>query len=360
MTHPPAAGYRLTELADAIHAQIHGPSHLHITGVNSLEEAASGDLACLSSKQLTDVARRSCASAVVVPVYDPDLEATQLISKQPHLDFIHLSKRFFSKPSPQAGIAPTVVQGTDVHIEHDVSIGPFVTIGDGTTIGHRVTIYPGVCLGCDVTIGDETVIYPHVSVLDGCQIGKRVIIHAGTVIGSDGFGYIQHEGRHHKIPQRGIVVIEDDVELGANVTVDRATFGRTLIGQGSKIDNQVQIAHNVTLGEHGLVVAQVGIAGSTTIGKHVMIGGQAGLIDHLTIGDQVKIAAGAGIEKNVASGAILSGSPARHHPTTLRTQVLLNHLHELYQRVAALEKRQAGTVVTPGQRPPTRKTKKST
>ncbi len=358
MTHTPVAGYPLTELADAIGAQIHGPSHIHITRVNSLEDAESGDLACLSSKRLTDIARQSCASAVIVSAYDPDWNATQLVSQHPHLDFIHLSKRFFTKPAPPTGIAPTITQGTDVRIGQDVSIGPFVTLGDGTTIGHRVTIYPGVYLGRNVTIGDKTVLYPNVSVLDGCQIGKRVIIHAGAVIGSDGFGYIQHEGRHHKIPQLGIVVIEDDVELGANVTVDRATFGRTQIKQGSKIDNQVQIAHNVTLGEHGIIVAQVGIAGSTSIGKHVMVGGQAGLIDHLTIGDQVRIAAGAGIEKNVASGVTMSGRPAKLHPASLRTQVLVNHLPELYQQVAALEKRLAEIAAPPGQ-PPTRKTKKS-
>ena len=342
MTHSIAEGYPLTELADAIGAQIYGSSHLRIVGVNSLEEATSGDLAFLSGHRATDAARQSRASALLVSTHYPELAITQLVSTKPHMDFIHLTVQFFAKHPPPAGMAPNVVRGTDGHIGHDASIGPFVTIGNRTTIGNRVTIYPGVCVGHDVTIGDETVLYPNVSVLDECQVGKRVIIHAGAVIGSDGFGYIQHEGRHHKIPQRGIVVIEDDVELGANVTVDRATFGRTLIKQGSKIDNQVQIAHNVTLGEHGLIVAQVGIAGSTSIGKHVMMGGQAGLIDHLTIGDQVRIAAGTGIEKNVASGATMSGRPAKQHLVSLRTQVLVNHLPELYQQVAALKKRLAG------------------
>ena len=165
------------------------------------------------------------------------------------------------------GVAQHVVKGRDGHLGNDVSIGAFVTIGHRTTIGDRVTIYPGVFLGEDVTIGNDTVLHPNVSVLDGCRIGSRVIIHAGAVIGSDGFGYVQHEGRHHKIPQRGIVVIEDDVEIGANVTIDRATFGRTHVKQGTKIDNLVQIAHNVTVGEHGIIVAQVGIAGSTSIGE---------------------------------------------------------------------------------------------
>ncbi len=338
MTPPTAAGYPLAELAGAIGAQIYGPSQIYIAGVNSLEEAASGDLAFLSGKRLMEAARRSRASALIVSGYSPDLKMTQLVSTQPHIDFIRLRVRFFPKHHPPAGIDPHVVRGADVRIGRDTSIGPFVTIGDRTTIGHRVTIYPGVRLGRDVTIGDETVLYPNVSVLDECRIGRRVIIHAGTVIGSDGFGYLQHEGRHHKIPQHGIVLIEDDVELGANVTVDRATFGRTWIKRGSKIDNQVQIAHNVTLGEHGLIVAQVGIAGSTSIGEHVMMGGQVGLIDHLRIGDHVRIAAGAGLEKNVESGATVSGRPAKQHTAALRTQVLVNRLSKLYQQVARLEK----------------------
>ncbi len=358
MTHSMAEGYPLTELADAIGAHICGSSDIHIVRVNSLEAATSGEMAFLSSKRMMAAARRSRASALIVSTYDPDLKMTQLISTHPHVDFVRLTVRFFAKRLPPPGIAPNVVRGEDGCIGHDASIGPFVTIGDRTTIGNRVTIHPGVCLGHDVTIGDDTVLYPNVSVLDECQVGKRVIIHAGAVIGSDGFGYIQHEGRHHKIPQRGIVIIEDDVELGANVTVDRATFGRTLIKEGSKIDNQVQIAHNVTLGEYGLVVAQVGIAGSTLIGKHVMIGGQAGLIDHLTIGDQVRIASGAGVQKNVESGATVSGQPAKRHAVSLRTQVLVNRLPELYQQVAAMEQRlaemKAGTrTATP------RKTQKS-
>ena len=358
MTHSMAEGYPLTTLADAIGAQIYGSSTIHIIGVNSLEEATSGDLAFLAGKRMMAAARESRASALIVPTYDPDMKTTQLVSTQPHVDFIRLTVRFFAKRPPPPGIAPNVVRGTDGRIGHDVSIGPFVTIGDRTTIGNRVTIHPGVCVGHDVTIDDETVLYPNVSVLDESQIGKRVIIHAGTVIGSDGFGYIQHEGRHHKIPQRGIVVIEDDVELGANVTVDRATFGRTLIKQGSKIDNQVQIAHNVTLGEHGLIVAQVGIAGSTSVGKHVIMGGQAGLIDHLTIGDQVRVAAATAVESNVESGATVSGRPAKRHFVALRAQVLVSRLPELYRQVAAMEKRLAEMEAKTRTATP-RKTKKS-
>src|SRR5262249_43434999 len=164
-----------------------------------------------------------------------------------------------------------------------------------------------VFVGDGASIGDDSVLHANVSVYDGCTVGRRVIIHAGTAVGSDGFGYVQHEGRHHKLPQLGSVVIEDDVELGANVTVDRATFGSTAIGRGTKIDNPVQVAHNVTIGPDSVLVAQVGIAGSTRVGARVMVGGQAGLADHLEVGDRAMIAAQAGVARSVAEGQIVSG-----------------------------------------------------
>ncbi len=357
MTPQISDGYPLTDIARAINAQLHGQADLRITGVNSLEQAEPGDLAFMASHRLMDKALQSKASAFIVPQYFPDLNGAQLVSAQPQFDFVRLITRFFMKTPAPTGIAENVVKGSNVNLGRDVSIGPFVTIGHRTTIGDRVTIYPGVFLGDGVTIGDDTVLHPNASILDGCRIGARVIIHAGTVIGSDGFGYVQHEGRHHKIPQRGIVVVEDDVEIGANVTIDRATFGATHVKQGTKIDNLVQIAHNVTVGEHGIIVAQVGIAGSTTIGKGVMIGGQAGLIDHLTIGDQAMIAAGAGIEKDVEPGSRMSGRPAVQSTAFFRTHVLVQQLPELKKQISNLEKRLAAIE---NKKPRTNKTKKST
>ena len=357
MTPPKSNGYPLSELARAIDARLHGPARLRISGVNSLERAKRGELALLASHRLMDEAGRSKASAFIVPQYFPDLSGAQLVSAQPQFDFVRLITRFFTTRLSPTGIAQHVVQGANVRLGRDVSIGPFVTIGHRTTIGDRVTIYPGVFLGDDVAIGDDTILHPNVSILNGCRVGSRAIVHAGAVIGSDGFGYVQHEGRHHKIPQRGIVVVEDDVEIGANVTIDRATFGQTRVKQGTKIDNLVQIAHNVTVGEHGIIVAQVGVAGSTSIGKHVMIGGQAGLIDHLTIGDQAMIAAGAGIEKDVEPGVAMSGRPAKQRAVFLRTHVLVQHLPELYKQVSNLEKRLAAMEE---KKPRTRKTRKST
>ena len=357
MTPRTPDGYPVSELVRAIDAQLHGPAELRITGVNSLDQAEPGDLALLSGHRLLDQARGSRASAFIVPQYFPDLNGAQLVSAQPQYDFVRLITRFFTKTPSPAGVAEHVVKGEHVLLGKDVSIGAFVTIGARTNIGDRVTIYPGVHLGDGVTIGDDSVLHPNVSIQDGCRIGARVMIHAGTVIGSDGFGYVQHEGRHHKIPQRGIVVIEDDVEIGANVTIDRATFGATHVRQGAKIDNLVQIAHNVTVGEHGIIVAQVGIAGSTTLGKGVMIGGQAGLIDHLTIGDQAMIAAGAGIEKNVEPGARMSGRPARQSTAFFRSHFLVQQLPELKKQVSNLEKRLAAIEDKQSE---TRKTKKAT
>jgi UDP-3-O-[3-hydroxymyristoyl] glucosamine N-acyltransferase len=341
MKQPASGAISLTTIAEAIGAKIHGSSDTFITGVNNLEGAGSGDLVFLESERHLESALRSRASAIIVSKHFTQLPIPQLITPNPQYGFVQIINRFFSQKQPARGISNETWKGQDVSMGKDVSIGPFVTLGARAKIGDRVTLYPGVCIGEDVTIGHDTILYPHVTILDRCTLGNHVIIHAGTVIGSDGFGYLQHEGQHVKIPQQGNVIIEDQVEIGANVTIDRATFGHTHIQRGCKIDNQVQIAHNVTMDEHCIVVAQVGIAGSTQLGKYVIIGGQAGLIDHLTIGDRAMIAAGAGIEKSVEAGAIMSGWPAKRHDVALRTHVLVQRLPELHQQVSALEKRLA-------------------
>jgi UDP-3-O-[3-hydroxymyristoyl] glucosamine N-acyltransferase len=277
--------------------------------------------------------------------------------------FAQLTREFFTPRYRARGIAEFVAQGAEVRIGPDASIWSFVTLGDRVTLGARVTLYPGVFIGDDVTIGDDAVLFPGVSVLERCRIGNRVRIHSGTVIGSDGFGYVQEGGRHHKVPQLGIVVIEDDVELGANVTVDRATFGRTLIKRGTKVDNLVQVAHNVTVGEDSILVAQVGIAGSSTLGHHVVIGGQAGVADHLKIGDRTMVAAQSGVSHDIEPGQHVSGSPAIPHTVSLRAFSVISRLPEMRQQVRDLERRlsalEAG-VQRPGQRAKGRgKSKKS-
>ena len=343
-------GIRLKELAQAVEGQLQGSGETIVTGVASLEGAKTGDLVFVASPKLHGVARTSKASALLVAEPLADETRPQILTPNPLYAFARIVREFFIPTPPPRGIAQEVIRGTDVQIGPDGSIHSFVTIGDRVTIGARVTLYPGVYLGDDTVIGDDSILYPHVTVIQGCTIGARVILHSGTVIGSDGFGYVQHQGRHHKIPQMGTVVIEDDVELGANVTIDRATLGQTIIKRGTKIDNQVQIAHNVQVGENCILVAQVGIAGSTTIGNSVMIGGQAGLIDHLTIGDGAKIAAGSGLSHNLMPGQIVIGRPAIDHITWLKSQALAPKLPEfrdqlrtLQARVEELEKHLAST-----------------
>ena len=336
--HIHATPVSLQELAQSIQATLHGSSDVVISGLSHLEGATSGDLSFVLKPKLHDSARKSQASAFLTTELIPDEPRPQLLTTNPLLAMATLAQRFFLPPLPPRGIHPTAVTGHDVRIGPDVSIGPLVTIGDRAEIGSRATIYAGVHIGEDAIIGDDCILYPHVSLLTNCILGHRVIVQSGTVIGSDGFGYTQHEGRHHKIPQLGNVIIEDDVELGANVTVDRATFGSTIIKQGTKIDNQVQIAHNVIIGEHCIVVAQVGIAGSTRLGHHVMIGGQAGLVEHLTIGDQVRIASGAGVTNHVESHQTVGGRPAVAHTTWRKAQVLQYQLPDMRNELRALRK----------------------
>ncbi len=307
-----------------------------------LAEATPKSLSFIANDKAMKAAAHVSVAALLVHRHIPELAIPQIVVAHPLMAFAQVAQRFCIRPAIPRGIDKDLVQGSDVRIGGDPSIWPFVTLGDRVTIGARVTLYPGVFVGSDSTIGDDSILYPNVVVREGCTLGARVIVHSGTVIGADGFGYVQHQGRHHKIPQIGGVIIEDDVELGANVTVDRATLGATRIKQGTKVDNLVQIAHNVTVGEHSIIVAQVGIAGSTTIGHHVMIGGQAGLSDHITIGDQVMIAAKAGVNRSVESNQIVGGTPALPRDRALKVQGVFHHLPELHNMVRSLEQRVEG------------------
>ncbi len=329
----------LGELARAVGGRVTGAEDTVISGVASLEQARPGDLAFVDGDRFAKAALHSKAAAFVVAQPLSDLPRPQLAAANPKYAFARLVQQFFTSPYKARGIAQPIAQGTGVQIGPDVSIWPFVTLGDRVKIGARVTLYPGVFVGDDSEVGDDCLLYPNVTVRERCTIGRRVIIHSGTVIGSDGFGYVEHEGRHQKIPQVGSVVIEDDVELGANVAVDRATFGRTIIKRGTKVDNLVQVAHNVTVGEHNILVAQVGIAGSTTLGSHVVVGGQAGLSDHIEVGDRVMIAARSGVNRSLAGNQIVSGAPAMPHEISIKAQAVVPRLPELRQQVRDLEHR---------------------
>jgi UDP-3-O-[3-hydroxymyristoyl] glucosamine N-acyltransferase len=249
-------------------------------------------------------------------------------------------------PHVSEGISARAWVSPSAQVSVDATIHPFVSVGDHAQIGARVTIHAGATIGPHVIIGDDSVIHPHVTIYARCVLGKRVIIHAGTVIGADGFGFVKDGEVNVRIPQVGIVEIEDDVEIGANCCLDRATFGKTLIKRGVKIDNLVQVAHNVQIGEHSILVAQVGIAGSTKLGKNVTLAGQVGVVDHITIGDNVMVGAQSGIIKNVPPNHIVLGSPPLPHRQFLRVAAVWTKLPELkkeldrlIKRVEALEKR---------------------
>lgn len=329
----------LAQIQQLVGGIIHGDEQSQVFELAGLGESTAKSLSFIANDKAAKAAAHVSAAALLVHRHLPDVAIPQIVVTHPLMAFAQVAQRYCTRPIIPRGIAENLVQGSDVRIGENPSIWPFVTLGDRVTIGARVTLYPGVFVGSDSTIGDDSILYPNVVVREGCALGSRVIVHSGTVIGADGFGYVQHQGRHHKIPQIGGVVIEDDVELGANVTVDRATLGVTRIKQGTKVDNLVQIAHNVTVGEHTIIVAQVGIAGSTTIGHHVMIGGQAGLSDHITIGDQVMIAAKAGVHRSIESNQIVGGAPALPRDRALKVQGVIHHLPELNQLVRSLEER---------------------
>jgi UDP-3-O-[3-hydroxymyristoyl] glucosamine N-acyltransferase len=329
----------LRDIARAVEGRLIGPPDVTVTGIASLADASEGDLSYIEHDRYLPAATRSRAAAFVVSQEIAGLTRPQIVAANAKYAFARIVEQFFTPQYAARGVAAEIARGQDVEVGADVSIWPFVTLGDRVRIGARVTLFPGVFIGHDSVIGDDSVLYPNVTIRERCSIGRRVIIHSGTVVGSDGFGYVQHDGRHHKVPQIGSVVIEDDVELGANVSVDRATSGRTLIKRGTKVDNLVQIAHNVTIGEHSILVAQVGIAGSTTVGSGVVIGGQAGLADHLDIGDRVIIAARAGVNRSLTGGQIVSGAPAMPHETSIKAQAVFSRLPELRQHVRALEQR---------------------
>jgi UDP-3-O-[3-hydroxymyristoyl] glucosamine N-acyltransferase len=331
----------LSQIQGLVGGTLHGRGETIVVGLSGIAEATRQDLAFIVNDKALNRSEYIRAGALLIHRHVPDLQVAQLVVPNPLLAFAQVAQTFFVRPYASRGVAADITKGTGVTIGADPSIWPYVTLGDGVTLGARVTLYPGVFVGAGATIGDDSVLYPNVVIREGCVLGARVIVHSGSVIGSDGFGYVQHEGRHHKIPQLGGVTIEDDVELGANVAVDRATLGWTVIKRGTKVDNLVQIAHNVTIGEHAIVVAQVGIAGSTTIGRHVMIGGQAGLADHIQVGDQVMIAARAGVNRSLEANQIVSGAPVMPHETWMKAQAVIPRLPELRHLVRSLEQKVA-------------------
>jgi UDP-3-O-[3-hydroxymyristoyl] glucosamine N-acyltransferase len=332
----------LDELAALVGGKVEGDGSLQVRGIASLEEAGEGQISFLAELKHRGRLEKTRASAVIVPANLPPFPRPLIRTPNPYLAYAKVQAFFQGQPRLPRGVDPRAFIGQGVKIGRDVSIFPFVFVGDGCEVGDRAVLYPGVYLGESVRVGEESVLYPDVVVMDRCLVGKRVILHAGTVIGSDGFGFARDGAKHVKIPQVGIVVIEDDVEIGANCAIDRAAMGKTRIKRGVKTDNFVHIGHSVTVGEDTILVAQVGISGSTEVGSRVALGGQVGVVGHIKIGDGAMIGAQAGVGQDVAPGQILSGSPAFPHREWLRAQAAFQKLPEMKRRLAELEKKLEG------------------
>ena len=324
----------LRAVQERIGGQLSGDAETLITGVNALEAAQPGELTFADKVKYLPQLRQSRASACIVPTSFPHVDGPALLRVQhPRLAFIKALYFFQTEAPVSRGVHRQAVVAPDAELGEDVTIGECAVVRSRARIGSRSVIESGVHIGEDVVIGEQCYIGPNVVITYGCRIGSRVRIHGGTVIGADGFGYVWTEGRHLKIPQLGNVVIEDDVELGANVCVDRATFGSTIIKRGTKIDNLVQIAHNDVIGEHVVMAGQCGLAGSVRLGDRVMLAGQVGAADHVTIGDDARVGAKSLVIKDAPAGQTYWGSPARPIQKTKRELASLAFLPELLKRL---------------------------
>jgi len=327
----------LSEIAELIGGELCGDGNLKITGLNRLDLAREGDL-CFAVEPHLDEAKICAASAVIIPSsYVEDFPKPSIKVADPRAAFAKLLEIFVPKVDIPKGVSDKAFIGKNVEID-DATIMPFAYIGDGAKIGRGAVIYPHTYIGHYATIGADTVIYSGVTVREHCKIGSRCVIHSSTVIGSDGFGFTTSKGVHTKVPQVGNVIVEDDVEIGANVGIDRAAMGSTIIGHGTKIDNLVHIAHNCKIGANCLIVAQTGISGSTTVGDNVTFGGQTGTVGHITIGGNSIYAARSGITKNMPEKFFGAGFPVQTHAEWLRMQASLQKLPALLKKVSKLEK----------------------
>lgn len=327
-------------IASITGGRIEGRRDCEISGFAKIEEAKQGDISFIANPKYHHFASTTKASLLLV---GEDFEtpegttATLIRVKDPYATLASLLTRFTSTDHKTGVEQPSYVSD-DVEIDESVYVGAFAYIGKGAKIGKNVMIYPQAYIGDGAEIGDDTVIRPHVTIYEGCRIGKHCILHSGCVIGGDGFGFAPDGEEYRKIPQVGIVVIEDDVEIGANTTVDRATMGETRVGKGTKLDNLIQVAHNVTLGRNNVIAAQAGIAGSTRIGDSNRIGGQVGIAGHIKFGNRCEIGAQSGINKGYGDDKRIIGYPATDIETFAKSAVLLRRLPELFKELAELKK----------------------
>ena len=327
----------LSDLASRLGLKYTG-NDFQILGVNTLQDAGPDQVSFLANRKYVPLLDKTCAGAVIVDEESAPQVTRAIVSTNPYLDFARTVK-LFDRPqglmedhSGQAFVHETAV------VDPTAVVHPMAFIGPGTIIGRNTRIFPFVYIGENCRVGDNCIIYPNASIMASVTIGHRAIIHSGAVIGSDGFGFALNGSHREKIPQVGVVIVEDDVEIGAGAAVDRASLGRTVIGKGTKIDNLVQVAHNVQIGENCVVISQVGISGSSKLGRNVILGGQAGIAGHLEIGDNSRVAAKSGVGKSIPPNKDFGGIPAMEHSSFLKNAVLMPKLSQMFKRVSKLEK----------------------
>lgn len=331
----------LSEIAELIGGEVAGgdPATV-ITGVSGIKEAREGDITFVANPKYFPLMEKTGASAIIAPRQIKDAPKPIIRCDNPSLAFAKMiSLTVPGELKHPKGVHPTAIIGRDVSLGKDAALGPYAVIEDNVSIGDNTIIYSGCFIGHHTKIGKDSLIYANVSIREGIIIGERVIIHSGTVVGCDGFGFAAVEGLHQKIPQVGTVEIGDDVEIGANVTIDRARFEKTVIGSGTKIDNLVQIAHNVVIGKNSIIVAQVGISGSTTVGNNVILAGQVGLVGHINVGDNAVVMAQSGVSKSIPAGTMAWGYPAKPAKVAKRVNACVQNLPKLFDTVSELKKK---------------------
>lgn len=334
--------FSLGDLAKLAEGEVSGKTETEITGFAPLETAGPGDISFLVKAGQVGKLADFKGSAVIVPMAIEEAGVPVIRVQDPYLASAKIHSLLLERPFVATGVHARAWVGSDTEIPKEISVAPMACIGERVTLGARVIIESGAVIGNDVQIGDDTVVKANVTIGERCIIGSRVTIHSGTVLGSDGYGYATDKrGFHTKRPQVGIVQIDDDVEIGANVCIDRAAYGVTHIKSGSKIDNLVQIAHNVELGENCLIVSQVGISGSTILGRNVVLGGQVGVTGHITLGDGVMVGAQSGVHNNQKAGTTVGGSPALPMKTYVRAAIQYGKLPQMARDLRKLKKEMA-------------------
>ncbi len=330
------------EIAKQLAGEVLGDANAALTGFAPAAEAQPGDLTFAENADYFAAAEASAATAIIAEKNSTSTKKILIRVDNPRVAFAKAVAIFFPEPKPAAGIHPTAAIAASAQIDPTAHIGPHCTIGERVKIGANVILQSGNFVGDDSVLGDETNLFPNVTLYSRTQIGQRVRIHGGTVIGSDGFGYVFDAGAHRKVPQVGNVVIGDDVEIGSNCSVDCGALGSTVIGRGTKIDNLVHIAHNVEVGDHSIICGQVGIAGSAKLGSYCVLAGQVGIAGHLKIGNKVTVGSKSGVMHNIPDGEMWLGMPALPDKQAKRIMIAMQRLPDLFKKIAEWEKKLTG------------------